>query len=244
MSKLGGHHPLPSLLGGGKNRIEQAHDAMKASVGIGGSAQDGTIEAEWRFARASGLAAVTSFDERGAMQAFPDLATDHIPIYEEILKLSPPVDASEEERRQAVLARWLEIPDATNAGLEESLQAIDSRFSIVDPAEDDVRVTQAGRFFEPYATTVPDPGFGLPIGLQFTQKHTNYPNYSDHFVLIVLFALGGATVIPTVTEQQSLTDATIFLNRILPAWVSFRFIYDLTDFILDTSLLDLGGPLP
>lgn len=210
---------------------------MKAAVGIGGSALDGTIEAEWRFARASGLAAASSFDDRAAFQVFPDIATDHIPIFEEILKLSSPTNASEQERRNAIVSRWTEIIDITHTALGIALQEFDSRISILNPTEDQSRTTQAGRYFEPHVTTATDPAYGIG------RKHTNFPNYSDHAVLRLFYDIG-ASATPSVAERQVISEVSAFLNRVIPSWNSFRFVFDQSGFILDQSLLDLGSPLP
>lgn len=235
MAFLGGHNPLPELVGGGPNRIEKASAAMKSAVGIGGSAVDGTIEAEWRFARATGAATVASSDERAFWQTFPDTATDHIPLYEDLLNVSPPTGASDQDRRDEITTDYLFIPNTTNPGLLVDLIALDSRLSILNPAEAEVRIVQAGRFFQPFATTATDPIYNLG------RTHTNFPNFSDRFVLYVFFDIGSGSV-PTVAENAIVTEVEELLLKTLPAWCSFRIIFDQTAFILDTSLLDLGVP--
>jgi hypothetical protein len=215
---------------------------MKAAVGIGGSAEDGTIEAEWRFARATGLAAVDA-DERAMLQAFPDTATDHIPLFEQILKISPPVDASDQERRDANTIRYQTVPDATHPGLLADLIALDSRISILPVDEDETRDTQGGRFFEPHLplADATDPPYNVNVATGGTRSYTDFPNYSDRFVLYVFFDIGSGNI-PDGEEEATTQKIKDLLNTTLPAWCSFRIIYDTTDFILDTSLLDLGTP--
>lgn len=235
MGGIGGGNPLAFEIGGTPSSVEQAYDILKQLVGIGGSAEDGTIEAEWRFAKSRGLVAAFS-DERSMTQHFPDRATDFIPIHEEILGLVSNNKISDEERRQRNVDKWTRQIDASAPGVEAELQAIDSRFSLIHPDRDLLRTTVLGRAFEDYATGS-GPSDGPDFNIFGTQTYTEFPNFSDDFRVVVFFNIGG-----TVTPEHLniISRAETILDEVLPSWVTYSIITNL-GFYLDISQLDYGA---
>lgn len=234
MGKIGGGNPIPFEIGGGPSSSEAAYNAMRSAVGIGGAAEDGTIEAAWRMARARGLRAAFC-EGRVAAQYFPDRCTDSIPAFEEILELAPSPDASDEARRQDVLDRWIDSSDYSTSGIEDRLQEIDSRFSIIDNDRDTATITQYGRAFEDW-----DPTDGDACGPDFGGRDcSDWPGYSSDFNCIVMFALDAGAI--TGAARKKIERAKDLLNRLLPSWVDFMFTRTTDGFTLDTDLLDLEG---
>ena len=234
MPKVGGGNPIPTEIGGGPSSSETAYEALKSAVGIGGSADDGTIEASWRMARARGLRAAFA-DGRAAMQIFPDRATDAIPVFEEILDTAPPPGDSDEDRRAVITDLWTKSVDASHQALEQKLQEIDPLFSIEVEDRDTVTVTQLGRAFEDWTPGDPDasgPAFG-------GRESTLWPNYSGHFHCLIKYAIPAGAI--SLSAQNSIERAKALLNEDLPAWVDFMFFKTTTGFVLDTDLLDLGA---
>ncbi len=237
MAGLGEQNPLPFKVGGGPSVSEQACDALKQAVGEGGSAAEGTIEADWRRARGRGLRACMAV-ERSIMQAFPDVVSDFIPVYEEILGITANVGLSDEQRRAQIVDRWVRAIDATAPKLEEQLQAIDPLLEIIFPDRDTLRTTIPGRAFEDYL-----PGNPAACGPAFGGGHkvTSYPNYSQDFVCIVRYHVPSGQL--TAENKRTIERVNALLNEALPAWVDFWVITSI-GFILDESLLDVGAFYP
>jgi hypothetical protein len=244
-SFFGSTNPFPLKFGGGPSDWQKTHAALRTMVGPKNVGPEDGIEDSWRQARARGLAALASFDERAAMQAFPDNATDHLPVYEQILRLAPPADASDEERRRTYLALWTRLIDATIPSLESELQAIDSRFSIVDistyiPTQN--RVTQAGRTVEPYSELAADPN-NPPFSPSFGRSGTQFPNYADSYRVHVQFGVPNGTY-PDAVMLDAMRRATDLLNERLPAWCAWNIFFEdgsNPGFFCDLSLLNLAS---
>lgn len=147
MAKVGGGNPIPFEIGGGSSSSELAYRVLRDSVGIGGSAVEGTIEAAWRWSRARGLRAAFS-DSRAALCYFPDLTADAIKTYEDILLIAPAPEATDEERRRNIVDKWVGSIDVSTESLESALQRIDPLFSILENDEATATTTQHGRAFE------------------------------------------------------------------------------------------------
>jgi hypothetical protein len=230
---VGGGNPLPFEVGGGPTTAEQAHKFLKSAVGVGGSSPDDeSIEAQWRFARARGVVAAFA-DERAVSQAFPDRATDYIPVYEDILALSSG-GLSDEDRRLLILDRWIAGLSAVTDELETELQEIDPLFSIVEIDRDDVAVTEPGRGFEDW-----NPASGDAAGPAFGggRSSTEWPNFSRDFICYVEYALGSGPI--TAENERRIERAKTVLNNALPSWVSFSIYTTDVGFILDQDVLDI-----
>lgn len=228
---IGWQNPCPFEVGGGATAVERIYDALRANVGVGGSCtNEESIEALWRQARASGLAAVGTTGERAVINAFPGHATDLLEYYEELLATTPDEGASLVERRAEAERRYTERVDATGPAIDADLKRIDERFGIVAVDRLEAAETQHGRAFQDLAATLPFGG---------GRKSSRFANYSTGFVLYVVFALGEG-VPPGLDEQKLLARAKEHLNKVLPAHVTFQ-ISTSFGFTLDLDLLDLTG---
>jgi len=215
------------------------YDALYQAVGDGLRADDGSIVETWRYSRALGIEASTK-DAHATDQAFPNRATDFLPVYEEILGINPGSGQTTEDRQTEASAQWTRSLDASHPGLLQMLQAIDSDFLIIPKDHDLALVTEMGwRAFEDWDPSNPlacGPGFNLFRSGQ-AYSVLEFPNYSDEFVLYVMLNTGTPGVV-TPTQLRSLSLAVTSLNEVLPGWVDFR-IFTTGGFILDRDLLDL-----
>lgn len=231
---MGLGEPLSLALGGGPSPQEEVYDAMYQNVGDGIQAGPDTLVEEWRWARARGLAACT-MDDRAAYQAFPDLSIDYLPVWEDILGIPPDPNASITERQETVLAEYTRAIDASFPKLQAALTEIDPLMSILLIPRDLVRTTEPGRAFQDWDPNDPlasGPPFNLPGG----RTESVLPNFSDDFIIAVLFDVGAGAI--SVSNQRKLSDAQNELNESLPAWVDSR-LFTACGFILDTDILDV-----
>lgn len=227
MAGLGWGNPFPLEMGGGESIVESHYRALTAALGRGGSAEDvdNTVDGLWRTCLALGLASLSSFGERSALQVFPSKATDLLPYYEQLLFL--PSAGSDADRRQAAARRYRLAPDADLPAIEAALQAIDPRFSIFTPNVDTEETTVPGRVFEDYDAAEPFNG---------GRKSTRFGNYSTGFIVRVLFDLGGA--LPTFADRAAIAEAHRTLNDLLPSINTFSLVTS-RGFQLDVDRLDL-----
>ena len=250
MGAFGGGNPFAFEIGGEASKTEQAYDLLKQSVGIGNSAPgdpEDTIIESWRFARSRGLAAVIN-DDRAAQQNDPRFATDFIPVYEQLLLKWFPGGTPDETKRKELADLWTREIDSTLPKLEADLQQIEPTVTLevidydpLDPtaARDQTRDTQPGRFFEDWDPADPDasgPPFNLLAGPGFATI-TNFPNYSDDFILRVKYPLPVGTL--SAFNKRQIQRMQDFLNEALPAWVGFTIFTKEGGFILDQDLLDV-----
>lgn len=236
MAGLG--QPLSFELGGGPSPQEQVYDVMFQNVGDGIQGPPDSLVEKWRMARARGIA-VTTQDDRAATQAFPDLSTDYLPVWEDILSIIPSPTASEAERQAIVLAEYTRVIDATFPKLEAALENLDSLFSILLVPQQFTRITAQGRAFQDWDPSAPDasgPPFNLSASNGAGPDQTSLPNYSTNFILHVLFDVGAAAI--SASNQRTLAEARELLNESLPSWVDFS-LFSECGFILDTDLLDV-----
>ncbi len=239
MPGLGGGNPFPFELGGGPSTVEEIYDSMYQSVGSGIQAPEGTIVEHWRMARARGIAA-TSDDARASFQAFPDLSTDFLPVWEQILDINPPTDSTIDERQDAALAQYTRVIDASYPALLLSLTDLDPLFQILIPPNENTRATVPPRMFQdwnPGDADASGPPFNLTTG-QSGSTCTSVPNYASDFTLYVLLDL--PTTVPntiSASNQRTVLEAQTILNESLPAWVDLR-VFTECGFILDRDLLD------
>jgi hypothetical protein len=232
---LGSLNPLPFRVGGGPTPSSKAYATLRQAVGKGGSAEnDRGIDGLWRRSQAKGLAAATSSTRRALLQAFPQVATDALPSDERILGLIAAPDASETQRRAAVVARWTAQPIRSWNELLTALQALDARFSLVLPADSTEVVSDLGRAFEPYdpSNAALGPRFGIRGGC------TQLPNYSSRQELRVLFTLGYSSV-PKPADQNLIEQAKRLLRSALPSDQDFTIAVG--SWVLGTTPLGLGA---
>lgn len=221
---------LPLEIGGSSTEIEAIYDALRNAVGVGGAGPVDGIEDLWRQSKAIGLAAATTSMERAALQALPMFASDHLPVYEELLGIVPGADDTEADRVTAVSIAWSKTLRADGEGLGLAVQAIDARAGLDYLDNTTGQTVTFGKAFAPR----PDDG---SYGTTTTQ--TDIPNWSTDFFQLITYALDpGATIIAT----PILLALRRLLNEVLPSWVDWE-INDGYGFYLDggadgSSLLD------
>lgn len=235
MPGLGYGNPLPARLGGGPSDAEKIYRFLRACVGEGFASGTGTIEDFWRWARARAWAAGQA-DERAVMQAFPDRATDAIPLYEDLLDQIPAPGETDQERRDEATAAWTDPATAISPELLLALQAIDPNLSIVGPPTartyDQSVETQHGRAFQDWQQSGKScgPAFGNRSG-------TDWPNFSSGYAIVVLYNIA-PVVIPTAEHLAVMAQARKLLDKVLPAWVDYRVLTSVAGFFCNLSPLD------
>lgn len=233
---FGWHNPWPLEWGGGETLDERTYEALKRAVGEGGYAknEDG-IEGLWRACRTEAIACFHSMAERAILQAFPNLATDHIPVYEELFRITPRGGASDEERRIPITEAYTRKIAADHPSLVIALQKLDPRFLLPDIPRATSIVVELGKAFEP-ASGGPYFGGG--------RQSTLFPNYASEYIIPVVLDLS-ATPAPSAAELLVVKNAKRFLNEVLPSWVTYEFSFaGAAGFILDDSQLDAAGLTP
>jgi len=227
---VGGWNSLPTQVGGGTTEFERTTKMLERTVGKGGSADDpDTVEQAWRRSKALGLSA-SNADERAVLQWFPDTATDFLPEHERILQIDVPPNASEQERRNAVEARFVDEASSVVSDLETRLRAIDPALSLVEVPHAEAKTTEAGRTAEPRDGSE-------PFGAGMTQ--TEFPNLSDDFVEVVHYDIGPAGSEPTIAQEKTIEEAKEALHEQLPAWIDFRVATEI-GITLDQTPVGLG----
>lgn len=229
MPGAGWTNPFPLQFGGGTTSIDDVYSMLRSAVGKGGaSVDDDSLESIWRQCKARVIAAVGGFDERAALQAFPNLASDLLPYYERtLIDRRRSAGETDDERRARVTARWTDELGGNVAALETALQEIDSRFTIVAVTESDTTTTVFGRWLEDLAGTEPFNG---------GRSATLFPNYSTEFILTALLTLGGGGL--DLAAQRSLAEGRDFLADNLPAHIGIQMATDVDGFELGIDVLD------
>jgi hypothetical protein len=233
MGGFGWQNGFPFEFGGGSTHTETIYAALRASVGVGGSAPvDDGVDGLWRAARAAGLAAAGTTGERAILQAFPARATDLLEYYEDLLQAVPEPGDSVLERQAVVEQLWTERVRASLPDIAADLASIDPRFTVAAFSHSTSTDTLLDRAFEDLAGALPFGG----------RQSTRFPNYSTEFVITALFDIGSG-VTPGIPEQKLIERTKAHLNKVLPATHNFQVLTGV-GFILDTDLLDLTGLNP
>jgi hypothetical protein len=234
MGGFGWQNGFPFEFGGGSTGTETIYAALRASVGVGGSAPvDDGIEGLWRAARATAVAAAGTTGERAILQAFPARATDLLEYYEDLLQAVPEPGDSVLERQAVVEQLWTERVRASLPDIAADLVAIDPRFSVAAFSHASSTDTLLDRAFQDLAGALPFGG---------GRESTRFANYSTEFVVTALFDIGSG-VAPGIPEQKLIGRAKAHLNKVLPATHNFQVLTGV-GFILDVDLLDLTGLNP
>lgn len=230
---LGWGNPFPMEVGGGTTIVERHYKALKGAVGDGAtSTSEDSVDALWRGVKATALATMDAFSERAAIETFPRLSTSLLPYYETATgSLSGP-DDNLEQRRDAVANKWTEKASSDGASLEQSLENIDERFSLVYESYDSTATTIEGRPFEPFSGAPTYDSVG-------ERKSTLFPQYSGDMIVHAVLSIGDG--VPTgKLDERAIRLATDLLNSRLSGWVNFD-ITTQQGFQLDVSRLDLTG---
>ena len=231
---LASGNSVPFQAGGSPTRFESTYVAIQRIVGKNGySTNDDEIESLWRQAKADALAAIGTFDERAAMQASPETATDHIPLYESMLGITTDTERSDQQRRDVIVPDYTGVPEAWTLGLDSALERIDPLITILPRPWLNSGTCQIGRWYEPLngVSDLYDPGG--------PRKATAYPNVSDMHSVIIKYDIGGG-VVPNREQQRKLNQAIAHVNEVCPSWIAIQSVYS-TGFFLDVSLLDATG---
>lgn len=205
MAGLGWMNGGPLEVGGDTTKTQDVYAALRAAVGVGGAGPRDGLEDLWRQCKAQAIASSVIATERAVLQALPDHATDHVPVYERILAIVPAGGATEQDRRLAVVEAWTLRLLANMPELKRSLQALDPAFEIEELEETVTTIVLLGRMF-------PKRGSELKHGV------AAFPNFADDFVVGVTYTLG-----PGQTEPPPavMAKARRLLNAVLPAWVDW-----------------------
>ncbi len=105
--KLGGFCPLPATLGGGRPRLQTLFKSLNQGRGTGYDTGDNSNVIAETMAEARALDAAWSGNRRAALQFDAKRMTAFIPRWEKILDLHPRRNASDNERRRLILAKYL-----------------------------------------------------------------------------------------------------------------------------------------
>jgi hypothetical protein len=197
----------------------------------GFSTDDSEIESLWRQAKADALAALETCDERAALQAFPQRATDFIPVYEEILGIESDPTIPDQQRRDTIVPDYTGVPEAWTSALLVALQRIDPTVTIYNRAWVNAGACMIGRAYAPL-----DPGDPAIYDDAGVRLNTVWPNPSDAHTLIISYPLDNGA--PPNREQQRLVRQMLsHAKEVCPAWVEFHVVYAV-GFSLDLSRLD------
>jgi hypothetical protein len=229
MGAIGGHNPCAFHLGGDPSPTEKIWTTLRKAVGstvtgrpIAGPV--GGLEDSWRLAKAQAIGAVLGLDELAAVQAFPDRATAHLPVWEELLGLTG--GGSEQERRDAATAALTVQLLAVLPEIKSALQAIDSGIDVVVQS------------YASSTTWIPGKSYANRAGDTFNTIGVEAMlSYSCHHVLFVRWS-GAPGGVPPATTRATVER---YLNTVLPSWVDYS-ISNASGFYLDgfnNSFLDL-----
>jgi hypothetical protein len=224
MGGIGRQNPLPFQVGGGTTELERIWFELRKQLGEKGPGPVGCLEDRWRFAKACGMAKVTTMGRRALMQFFPRWATDHLEVYESLLRV--PQEDTEEGRRLAVAAAFTAQISAVVPEIRSSLQDIDSSIDVIAETESRSVHFKPGKYLKGRLGT--DVWYGV-------NEHSAYPTFSSHFVLTVFWPGG------PVLDPATLDRVKRYLNDTLPSWFDWR-IVNAVGFYLDgynDSRLDL-----
>jgi hypothetical protein len=227
MGGIGRQNPLPFQIGGGQSETERTWFQMREMIGEDGPGPVGSLEDRWRFAKVAGLVKVTTMGRRALMQFFPDVATDHLPVYENLLRV--PQESTEEGRRIAVTRAFTLQVSAIIPDIRDSLQEIDPNLDVVLQLEEQSVNFQPGRYLRPR-----DAGGPAAYGIK---KGSAFPVFSSHFILTVLWT-GLTSGIPPADDLAAVIR---FLSDTLPSWVDWRIANGIGFFLdgFNDSRLDL-----
>jgi hypothetical protein len=233
---IGWQNGLPFQIGGGESDTETVYRALRQSVGGregGGAGPEGGIEDAWRMAKAEAIAAAGAVEERAALQAFPQHATDFLDVWESTLGVPPA--GSTADRQAACAAALTAQVSAIVPHLRTEIQRVAPNADVDALPDADAVASWFGKVLGA-RTGAPPVGYGQTAGV----TAATWANFSDHFVLRVRFVLPAGVVAPPTEE---LAQLAALLNATLPAWVDWS-VYTSVGFFFDggedgSSLFDV-----
>jgi len=218
---IGRQNPGPFQIGGGRSEFERIWFELRKAIGDDGAGPIDSLEDTWRQSKAAGIVMATAMGERALNQFFPFKATDHLGVYEDLLRVAPA--STEQGRRDAITAAFTRQVSAIVGDLRGELQAIDPGLDYLTQTADDAIVAHAGKYLRPR------PAGGGPATQYGSQAGSKFPNFSSHFIVTVLWS-GLTGGIAPASELKKVQD---LLNDTLPAWVDWRVINATGGFFLD-----------
>lgn len=232
-------NPFPMQFGGDPTEIENVHLSLREMTGgeTGGPGPLDGVDDSLRQAKATSIAFADAAVERAFLQAFPNHATDALPLWEKLL-LTSGADDTEVALREALTVAYRSPNGATTPHLIAALTAISPLLSIELEDPDETVVAIPGKYFAPDDNVPP-----FYSGLS-THVSARKPNFSSRDILRVVYALPvGETVIPDDIVEL----VTVLLTERLPSretWTLTTLSPDGPGFFLDggisgDSLLDL-----
>lgn len=227
MGSVGRYNPLPFHVGGDPSPTEKVWRQLRSALGRTSGDKEvagpiGGIDDEWRLAKARIIARCLQLDELAALQAIPDKATVHLPVYEALLRV--PAAETDVERQAAVAEVYTAQLQAIIPEIRAHLKAIDSTLDVVTRTRAEVIYTQFGKTLAARPTD----------DYMTVRNHALLPNFSSDFVLVVRWPGG----VPDAVKRDQVER---YLNDVLPSWVDYT-IQNQAGFFLDGfngSLLDL-----
>jgi hypothetical protein len=232
---IGGTNPIPFVLGDAVSPTEASYTSLKSMVGEHGYGSDTGIEGEWRLAKAVALGALSTGDERAVLQAYPQEASDFVPVYEAQFGITTNELEGIEPRAKRIAEQYTTVPRTWGAELQAALTALDPRITLLHLPYEKVDITHHGRPFD--TSNEPSRPFAQP-GVDYTISA--YPNVEGDTTVIVLFELDPGAM-PTANNIETRTKIVSLLNTVLPSWCDFTILLDSTPFTLDFSRLDAAG---
>jgi hypothetical protein len=223
-------NPYPFEYGGGLSETEQTYQALRSAMGKGRGVPppEGGILDDWLWSKAEAIGPIDGLAESAIAQYFPHAASVTLPVWERLLGLDQGED--EQTRRDNATSEYTRKLAADWPTLLEELEAIDPAFSLETVDNQKSIDSYFGKTLAPRGGV---PSYGLQPGSQ-------WPGYSDHFVLHVLYTLGGGqSVIPPLEQAR----AERLLNEVLPAWGDFAIytggaVFEMDGGLDGTSLMD------
>lgn len=228
MGAWGRTNPWPFEWGGGQSAFEQTWRALRSMIGPKGPGPIGGLEDAWRESKAAGIVKVLTMAERAALQAFPNTATDHLPVYLELLRLSP--GPTDQDSRDEASRAWSISISAIIPDLRVALQDIDADLDIITLDNDKLANFQFGQAF--WAPGGSD--FGQYPVFQFASE---YPDYANYFILYVLYS---NQPVATGPDPNKIAQVEDLLNERLPSWYDYTIITSV-GFLAGTSPVGWTG---
>lgn len=223
---------LPLEFGGAPSADEKIYRSLRAMLGTGGVAVTETgIDGLELLCEAQALAAISAFDERAALQSYPNFLIDNLSAFEDILGIIPGASDSEEARREVIASEWVARRSSEIPTLQQTLLQIDSRLLVLDDSWANSKVTIFGLPFYPYVETAWMTG----------PKFTAFPSYSSRSEFFVLLNLGMAGAVPGKAELAIIDRVRRLLKLVLPAGDVPYIITENTGLIAGVSPVGYAG---
>ena len=122
--RLGGSSPFPVRLGGGASTTETVYRSLNDQLGTAyDTSQSSTVTAE-TMSEARAIAALWSANRRMSYQWDPSKMTDTLSRWERIFNIRPHRGASDQERRDRLVPRFLALTSPLYATLWDTCQSL------------------------------------------------------------------------------------------------------------------------